>query len=219
MSARQYNKYLWLSNVIHSAGRITFKDIEEKWAHASINEQQESRLPRSTFNAMKLQIEELMGIIIVCDRSTNEYFIENIDQLPQIDHGQITHLHIAKQDHVYVNPCKVQPIRIHIIEEAAGDLRKYPLHPSQHELLPREHSGYAVFDYLMSPTMEFYQQICSMGPNVELISPEWLRKHLRDDAELLYATYVEGCSIKKEYEDHDRIMKENAAEDNENHMP
>ena len=200
MSARQYNKYLWLLNVIHSAGRITFKDIEEKWALASINELQESRLPRSTFNAMKLQIEELMGVNIACDRSTNEYFIENIDQLPAVDNGCLTHYAIAQQDTVCVKPLPIQRVCLHVIREAAPHLIIYPLHESQHEIAHDLSDKYAIFEYLMSPTLEFYQQVRSMGTDVELIEPEWLREHLRKDAELLYATYVEGWSIKKEAE-------------------
>lgn len=200
MSARQYNKYLWLLNVIHAAGRITFKDIEDKWVHASVNESKESRLPRSTFNAMKAQIEELMDVNIACDRHTNEYYIENADQLPAVNNGCLTHYAIAQQDMVCVEPLPVQRVCIHVISEAAPHLRVYPLQESQHELDHKQSDKFAIFEYLMSPTLEFYQKVRSMGTDVELIEPEWLREHLRKDAQMLYATYVDGWSIKKEAE-------------------
>ena len=200
MSARQYNKYLWLLNVIHAAGHITFKDIEDKWVHASINERKESRLPRSTFNAMKAQIEELMNVNIVCDRHTNEYYIENADLLPAVNNGYLTHYAIAQLDMVCVKPLPIQRVCLHVIVEAAPHLRIYPLHKSQHEVEHEQSNKFAIFEYLISPTMEFYQKVRSMGTDVELVEPEWLRHHLREDARIMYATYVDGYSIKKEAE-------------------
>jgi len=200
MSARQYEKYLWLVNTIHSAGRITFKKIEEKWAYASVNEDKASRLPRSSFNEMKREVELLYRVEIQCDRSTNEYYIANLSNLPTI-RGEVSHWGLAQQEDFKVkSPLPIQRIRIHVIEPEAKDTRRFPLHPSQHEIRHDLEQEYAIFDYLMAPTLEFFMKIRSMGSEVELIEPEWLRQHLVDEAELLHRTYVEGVSIQKEAE-------------------
>jgi len=199
MSARQYEKYMWLLNTIHSAGRITFKDIVDKWSKATVNEDRATRLPRSSFNDMKREIEMLYDVNIGCDRTTNEYYIENLDQLPTI-RGEISFWGLAQQEDFKVaSPLPVQHIRIHVIEPAAKDTRRFPLHASQHEVLPAVSKEYAVFDYLLSPTLEFYMKIRSMGTDAELIEPEWLREQLKQDAILNYQTYVEGKSIAKEF--------------------
>lgn len=63
-------------NTILSAGRITLDEIERKWVHASLNENGDTRLPRSSFNAMREQVEVMFGVTIRCDRRTNEYYVE-----------------------------------------------------------------------------------------------------------------------------------------------
>ncbi len=77
MAASLFNRYMWLVDTIYSAGRITQECINERWKHCSYNDKQEPYIPRRTFMTWRNEVEELFHINIVCDRSTNEYYIEN----------------------------------------------------------------------------------------------------------------------------------------------
>ena len=191
MSARQYNKYMWFIDTIHAAGRITFPDLEAKWARASANEDHTTRLPRSTFNKIREEVGQLCNVLIECDRSTNEYYIKNTSKLDE-QLNTYSHYGLAQHKRFEVaHPLEVQRVVIDAIPETAEDLRRYPLHPSQKEITQRGDES-CTFEYLMSPTLDFYMKIRSLGNNVELLEPAWLRDELRKDIELLYTTYVTG---------------------------
>lgn len=72
---RIFKQYIWLTNVIYRAGRITFQEINRRWVKSSLN--QGEPMERTTFIRYKNDIEELFNLNIVCDRKTNEYYIEN----------------------------------------------------------------------------------------------------------------------------------------------
>lgn len=189
MSARQYNKYLWLVDTIHAAGRITLPEIERRWAAASINEKHETRLPRSTFNKIREEIGELCHIEIGCDRTTNEYYIKDLENLNK-QLGKFTHFGISQQNTFKVeHPLAIQRVVLDTIPEAAEDLRRFPLDLSQREA-PSTGKPFCSFEYLLSPTLEFYMKIRSLGTDVEVLEPEWLREMLSKDIEILYNTYV-----------------------------
>ena len=71
-------KYIWLVQTFIRAGKtgLSLSDIEDRW---------ESRfdLPysRRTFNNHREAIEEVFGIKIECNRSTNRYFIDYSDEV------------------------------------------------------------------------------------------------------------------------------------------
>ena len=79
MSVSQHKKYVWLVDTIRSAGKISRKEIDRKWASARINDNHESRLPDSTFFRYKNDVEELFDIEILCDRSKGLYYIDDSD--------------------------------------------------------------------------------------------------------------------------------------------
>lgn len=54
--------------------------------------------------------------------------------------------------------------------------RTLPLHHSQKE--EECIDGWPVFSYRLAPTFDFVQELLSHGPNVEVLAPEGLRKHL-----------------------------------------
>lgn len=193
MSARQYNKYLWFVDTIHAAGRITFPDLEAKWARASINEDHASHLPRSTFNKIRDEIVELCHIEIGCDRTTNEYYIKDLEDLNK-QLGKFTHFGISQQNTFKVeHPLAIQRVVLDTIPEAAEDLRRFPLDLSQREASPTG-KPYCSFEYLLSPSLEFYMKIRSLGPDIEVLEPEWLRDMLSKDIEILYNTYVTNAT-------------------------
>ena len=72
---RIFKQYIWLTDIIYRAGRITYQEINKRWMKTdlSLNEP----MNRATFKRYKDAIEELFNLNIVCDRKTNEYYIEN----------------------------------------------------------------------------------------------------------------------------------------------
>ncbi|EFC68914.1 helix-turn-helix transcriptional regulator [Prevotella sp. oral taxon 317] len=70
-------KYIWLVKTIHRAGRITLKELNEKWRDNTDLSRGES-LPRQTFDRWKGGVLDLFGIIIDCEqRGGYHYYIAN----------------------------------------------------------------------------------------------------------------------------------------------
>ena len=75
-----FKEYIWLVNTIHSAKRISFADINERWLRTEMSEG--IPLSRTTFNRHKDAIEDIFGIYIDCDRRDGyRYFIGNEEVL------------------------------------------------------------------------------------------------------------------------------------------
>lgn len=83
MAANLFNKYIWLADVIYSAGQISREEIDRKWAQSTLNDRHESQIPRRTFATWRNEIEELFGLIIDCKRGrgTGLYYIANRDEI------------------------------------------------------------------------------------------------------------------------------------------
>ena len=75
-----FKEYIWLVNTIHSAKRISFAEINERWLRTEMSEG--IPLSRTTFNRHKDAIEDIFGIYIDCDRKGGyRYFIGNEEVL------------------------------------------------------------------------------------------------------------------------------------------
>lgn len=72
---RIFKQYIWLTDVIYQAGRITYQEINKRWMNTELSLGQP--MNRVTFKRYKDSIEELFNLNIECDRKTNEYYIEN----------------------------------------------------------------------------------------------------------------------------------------------
>lgn len=72
---RIFKQYIWLTDVIYRAGRITYQEINRRWTKTDLSQNQP--MNRATFTRYKNAIEELFNLNIECDRKTNEYYIEN----------------------------------------------------------------------------------------------------------------------------------------------
>ena len=79
MSKNLINKYVWLVETLYKAKKISLKEINRKWSETELSEGEE--LPRRTFNNWKNAAEEMFGLVIMCDKSDNRYYIENRDEL------------------------------------------------------------------------------------------------------------------------------------------
>ena len=81
MSKNQINKYVWLVETLYRAKKITLKEINRKWTETELSEGEE--IPRRTFHTWKNAVEEMFGLVIMCDKSDDRYYIENRDDLEE----------------------------------------------------------------------------------------------------------------------------------------
>ena len=79
MSKRFFKRYIWLVDTVRSAGTrgITYKEINEKWLHSSLNDDG-SEYALRTFHDHMDAVSEMFDIDIVCDRRDNTYHIEDV---------------------------------------------------------------------------------------------------------------------------------------------
>lgn len=76
-------KYIWVVKTIHRAGRITLKELNEKW-RANVDLSRGENLPRQTFDRWKSGILDLFGILIDCEqRGGYHYYIANPKELSE----------------------------------------------------------------------------------------------------------------------------------------
>lgn len=71
-------KYIWLVQTFIRAGEygLSLDEISDKWESRF-----DSPYSRRTFNNHRAAVEEVFGIIIECNRSTNRYFVEYSDDV------------------------------------------------------------------------------------------------------------------------------------------
>lgn len=74
-----FKTYIWLVDTIYRAGKITLKEINTKWLRSDFS--YGKKIPLRTFHNWRARVEETFDIIIECDKSFNEYYIENVDDL------------------------------------------------------------------------------------------------------------------------------------------
>ena len=80
MSKNLINKYVWLVETLYRAKKITLKEINRKWLETDLSEGLE--IPRRTFVNWKNAVEDMFGLVIVCDKHDGDrYYIENREDL------------------------------------------------------------------------------------------------------------------------------------------
>ena len=80
MAKNYFKSYIWLLETFQSRGPQTLKEIKDLWKRSAINEDGKELAPRTFANHIDA-IADIFGIDIVCDRRTNRYYIENIDDV------------------------------------------------------------------------------------------------------------------------------------------
>ncbi|MRI62643.1 WYL domain-containing protein [Ornithobacterium rhinotracheale] len=70
-----------------------------------------------------------------------------------------------------------EKVVLKIVAEQVPYLRSLPLHHSQKEI--EQNSEFSLFQLEICPTYDFMQEILSLGDKAEIISPEWLRNHIK----------------------------------------
>ena len=76
MARNLVNRYVWLVDTISRYGRITLKDLKSAWLRSDISEGKP--LARRTFFHYRDGVEEMFDINIQCDKSTFEYYIDDL---------------------------------------------------------------------------------------------------------------------------------------------
>ena len=190
MAVSQYNRYIWLVETIRAAHKITRAEIDRKWMHSSINENHESRFPERSFFRCRNDIEVIFGIEIKCQRSPygGQYYIDDSAINSRTKHWllpQFTPTQSQEKCHVSEERTKshAEIIRARIGENAAATLRSQPLHPSQREIEP------SIFEWIVSPTPNFIQQLRALGSDVEILEPHYLREQFKAELEKQLALY------------------------------
>ncbi len=80
MAKNQINKYVWLVETLYKAKKITLKEINRRWLETDLSEGLE--IPRRTFHSWKNEVEEMFGLVIICDKHDGDrYYIENREAL------------------------------------------------------------------------------------------------------------------------------------------
>lgn len=82
-----------------------------------------------------------------------------------------------------ITDANVETIRLKSSDFRTPYLRSLPLHHSQKEIRPSE------FELHLVPTPDFLQALRSIGPDIEITHPKWLRKQFLDEARTLIKRY------------------------------
>lgn len=69
-----FKEYVWLVETIARAGRITLREINDRWLLTDMSEG--VPFSRTTFRRHRQEVEEMFGIIIDCD-TENRYYIDD----------------------------------------------------------------------------------------------------------------------------------------------
>lgn len=88
---------------------------------------------------------------------------------------------------VTVDERKPEIVRISVDAYQANYLRSLPIHPSQEET--ERNNDYSVFQFFIVPTYEFIKELLSYGGTLEVLSPKWLRKEIRQEARTMNEIY------------------------------
>lgn len=109
----QLQKYTWLIETIRRAGKITFRDLSDKWERAEGNDDG-APLSRATFNRWIDTIFDQFGIDIDCQRTGGYLYYIKDDEALGSDNlkkwmldtfavGNLMSEHLLLRDHILVN--------------------------------------------------------------------------------------------------------------------
>jgi hypothetical protein len=79
MASNLFNRYIWLVDTIYRSGKITFDELNQKWLRNDLSGGK--MIPLRTFHNHRIAIEEMFDINIECDKSTYDYFIDNVEDM------------------------------------------------------------------------------------------------------------------------------------------
>ena len=80
MAKNYFKRYIWIIELLQSYSMMTLEEIKDFWLRSSVNEDGKPLADRTFYNNIDA-IRDMFGIYIVCNRSTNEYYIENEEDI------------------------------------------------------------------------------------------------------------------------------------------
>lgn len=78
-------------------------------------------------------------------------------------------------------------VRLKVNSYHSKYIRALPLHKSQKET--ERNNDYSIFEYYLIPTIDFKQELLSMGANVEVITPQGLRDEIKNEIQEMSELY------------------------------
>lgn len=85
---------------------------------------------------------------------------------------------------------KVETVRLKVSASQSNYLRSLPLHDSQREVEKGE--GYSIFELSLCPEFDFQQEILAQTPEIEVLSPDWLREEVAGKVKTLWKKYTQN---------------------------
>ncbi len=82
---------------------------------------------------------------------------------------------------------EIEEVRLKVSDLQSKYLRSLPLHSSQKEV--ESNDEYNVFTFQVRPTFDFQQVLLSLGDDVEVLSPSWLRKEIANKIKRMWNKY------------------------------
>lgn len=84
----------------------------------------------------------------------------------------------------------IEKIKVKVYNDSHSSdyLRTLPLHKSQ--IVIESTPEYTVFEYRLRPTDDFLAAILALGGNAEVLSPEWYRNYVIDEARRMIGRYI-----------------------------
>jgi len=117
--------------------------------------------------------------------------LEIISQIFSMSRGFSVESYFADALGIIVEPEEydVETIRLKVydINHRCEYLRSLPLHHSQREV--EKHEDYSIFEVRVMPTYDFIKELLSMGGEVEVISPAYVREEMKRRIEELSNRY------------------------------
>ncbi|MBP5189458.1 MAG: WG repeat-containing protein [Bacteroidales bacterium] len=97
MESNLINKYLWIIETIHRAGKISFNELNRRWIDTEISNG--VKIPRRTFDRWRKAIEDIFNIRIVNEGfGKYRYYIDNLEDLNNM-RGIRSHLYDSYRLH------------------------------------------------------------------------------------------------------------------------
>ena len=84
-------------------------------------------------------------------------------------------------------------LKVYDINHRREYLRSLPLHRSQRETETSQ--DYSVFEIRLAPTYDFIQEMLSMGGEVEVLSPDYVRQEMKRRINEMHGRYQENSAI------------------------
>lgn len=80
MAKNYFKRYIWIIELLQSYSMLSLDEIKHFWQNSSVNEDGKPLADRTFFNNLDA-IRDMFGIDIVCNRSSNEYYIANSEDI------------------------------------------------------------------------------------------------------------------------------------------